>query len=77
MTTEQDVLTKVNEVNAAADTLAQLNRELAALLKDWPSHHIITFSSGEQMGTNLFHGKWEIALDALLKKLAPHVTKWQ
>ena len=75
MSTQDDVQFLVNEFDAKADELAAIVRSLGNAIKGWESYHAIHFSNGEILSKNLFHDKGA-GLEALIGKLAPHVTKW-
>ena len=76
MSTQEDIQFVIDEFNAVAAEQVQRLRVLAGLVKDWPSYHSVTFSSGEQISTNLIHGKSEV-IEQQIARLVPQVVKWQ
>ena len=75
MTTSEDVQFCIDEVNAAAAEQVARLRVLAALVKSLPSYHSVTFTNGESISTNLFHGKGD-AVEQQIARLVPSVAKW-
>lgn len=74
MSTLEDIQFVADEWNTAATEQEQRARIMADLVKSLPGSHGVTFSSGEQISTNLMHAHAE-QIDQQIARVAVRVVR--